>query len=507
MKSIHLILSLAGLKLIIHLLTNTNYHFHRDEYLYLVEGQHLSWGYMEIPPFTAFLASIANALGGSVFIVRLFPALAGVATVMLIGKLIQELGGKNGAIILGCGGFILSRTFLHSNTLFQPVSFDQFFWFLTAFFLIRLVKSDKKKFWYWVGVAVGIGFLTKYSIIFYALPLGIGLLIGTSNKWFRTLHPYGALLLALIIASPNIYWQWAHNFPVMDHMEELRQDQLVNVRLGDFLWGQIESHLAASLIWLAGLFALFFEKKWKIYRFIGIGYLGMLVMIALLGGKTYYTMGAYASLFVFGGLFWDSKLSRNWMKASLLGFILVFNSIFLPYALPVLPLPQMKKYCAFMKNTFGMESPLRWEDGQLYEIPQDYADMDGWVEMVEKVSRLYHSLPPDKQASCMIFGGGYAHAGAINFYRKKYQLPKAYSFNSSFIMWNEENVTFDNQILIDDTRQTSSSWFRNMELVDSIENPLARDPGLIYYRTDPKIDLQKTWTEEVRTRKDNYNFQ
>ncbi len=506
MKPIQLIASLASLKLLIHALTNTNYHFHRDEYLYLVEGQHLGWGYMEIPPFTAFLASIANFLGGSVFMVRLFPALAGVITVILIGKLISDLGGKNWAIAIGCLGFIFSRAYLRSNTLFQPVSFDQFFWFLTAFFLIKLVLSEKKEYWYYAGMAIGLGFLTKYSIVFYALGLSLALLISQHRKWFLTRHPYIALGIALLIAAPNIYWQYAHNYPVLDHMEELRQNQLVNVRIGDYLWGQIDRHLAASLIWLAGLYYLLFHKTGKAFRFVGIGYFLMLIIIALLGGKTYYTMGAYASLFVFGGIFLEKWLRKTWMKITLLAAIFIFNSLFLPYALPILPLPQMKKYCAFMKDNFGMTSPLLWEDGKIYDIPQDYADMDGWIEIVEKVSTLYHSLPEAQQKTCMIYGGGYAHAGVVNFYRKKYKLPKAYSFNSSFIIWNKENIVFDNQIMIDDTRQTGSSWFENMLLVDSIENPLARDPGWIYYRSKPKIDVQKAWAEEVRSTKEKYNF-
>jgi hypothetical protein len=61
------IYSFGLLKLLTHLLTNTRYNFHRDEYLYWEEGQHLDWGFMEVPPFTPFVGAIAELLGGSLF--------------------------------------------------------------------------------------------------------------------------------------------------------------------------------------------------------------------------------------------------------------------------------------------------------------------------------------------------------------------------------------------------------------------------------------------------------
>ena len=74
---------LSALKLLIHFLTNTNYGLHRDEYLYFDEGQHLAWGYFEVPPMTPFLAAVTDLLGGSVFVIKLFPALAGAIIVLL----------------------------------------------------------------------------------------------------------------------------------------------------------------------------------------------------------------------------------------------------------------------------------------------------------------------------------------------------------------------------------------------------------------------------------------
>lgn len=108
----------------------------------------------------------------------------------------------------------------------------------------------------------------------------------------------------------------------------------------------------------------------------------------------------------------------------------------------------------------------------------------------------------------MIYGGGYAHAGAINYFRKKYDLPEACSFNSSYLMWVPAEKAFDNQIMIDDVLHDSKSgWFQEMTLRDSIENPFAREKGYIYYRQHPKIDLEIGWSKLVLEKKTRYDFE
>ncbi len=159
-----------------------------------------------------------------------------------------------------------------------------------------------------------------------------------------------------------------------------------------------------------------------------------------------------------------------------------------------------------MKDRFGQEGPLYWEDGKIYPLPQDYADMHGWEEMVAKVADLYHSLSPAEQKSCLIYGGSSGHAGPINYYRKKYNLPESSSFVGSSLTWIPDSIDFDRQIMVDDRLHEQSNWFSNMRLVDQIQNPNAREKGYIYYRTDPKIDVKKEWTEVVSERKREYNF-
>jgi len=61
-KNLLLISGFAITKLLLHFLSCTNYGFHRDEYLYLAEGQHLDWGFMEVPPLTPAIGWLVEML-------------------------------------------------------------------------------------------------------------------------------------------------------------------------------------------------------------------------------------------------------------------------------------------------------------------------------------------------------------------------------------------------------------------------------------------------------------
>jgi len=158
----------------------------------------------------------------------------------------------------------------------------------------------------------------------------------------------------------------------------------------------------------------------------------------------------------------------------------------------------MVAYSAYIKDELGMDEPFRWEDGQVRNLRQDYADMLGWEELPEKVAKIYNTLSEDEKANCLIWGGHYGHAGALNFYREAYDLPVCHSFNASYVAWVPEDFNIKVQIQVEDGKMEPSPFFKETILVDSIENPLARDPGYIYVKRYPLFDLQDAWKEIVR---------
>ena len=507
-KSLDQLIYFFGLsKLLIHFFTNTNYGFHRDEYLYLDQGNHLGLGFMEIPPLLPVISKIIGWLGSSVFVTRLFPALIGMTTIILAGMIVKKLGGKKWAIIFACGGLLLSPAMLGSNTLFQPVSFNQFFWFLSAYLLLQAIKTEEPRFWYFLGLSIGLGFMMKYSIVFYGVSMVVALLFTSHRKVFATKYPYQALLIALVIAAPNLFWQNEHNWPVIHHMQELAESQLVHVNWGGFLLEQVQFHFAFSIIWVAGLVGLFRLEKFKPYRFLGIGFLLTILFIGFLSGKPYYTIGAFTILFPFGGVVLEKWFSQNVVRVSLLLGMIILTIPILPYVLPVFKIDKMKSYCKFMDEKIGLEGPLIWENNQKYELPQDYADMFGWEELCERVAKVYHNLPNEKKEKCMIYGGNYGHAGAMNYFGKKYDLPEIHSFASSYVMWTKENVDFDSQIMVEDSRQAAtSSFFEKRILLDSIRDPYARERGFIYFQEIPKVDVKEAWRNIVLDQKSEFNF-
>ena len=154
-------------KLLLHFLTNTNYEVHRDGLLYIELGKHLSWGYQSVPPSIAVFANLSRLMfGDTVFGIRFFPAIVGAISLILIGIMVKEMGGNKMAQFIALLAFLTSPAYLRSNTLFQPVSFDQFYWLLIAFLIFRLIHTEKHVYWIWIGIATGMAFLNKYSVVF-----------------------------------------------------------------------------------------------------------------------------------------------------------------------------------------------------------------------------------------------------------------------------------------------------------------------------------------------------
>ena len=100
---------LVAIKLFLqYVLVNPVYELHRDEFLYLNQADHMAFGYISVPPFTALISKIIYFLGGGIFWIRLFPALFGTLTVIFTWLIAETAGGSKFSRILAASALVFS---------------------------------------------------------------------------------------------------------------------------------------------------------------------------------------------------------------------------------------------------------------------------------------------------------------------------------------------------------------------------------------------------------------
>ena len=161
-----ILIALITLKFILQFaLLNPVYELQRDEFLHLNQADHLAWGFISVPPFTALIAVIINLMGGGLFWIRFFPALYGALTIIFTWLIVEAIGGTLISRVLAASALVFS-VLLRLNMLYQPNSFDILVWTIIFFLLIRWVQSANSKWLYFLALTIALGFYNKYNVLF-----------------------------------------------------------------------------------------------------------------------------------------------------------------------------------------------------------------------------------------------------------------------------------------------------------------------------------------------------
>lgn len=455
------------------------YEPHRDEFLYLAEGSHLAAGFMEVPPMLSIFAWLTHLFGDGFFWIKCWPSLFGALNFILVARIVVLLGGSWFAIVLGWLPFIFGA-YARTHFLFQPGFLETFFWTLMAYSLIRYRETSASKYLYLLGIAAGLGMLSKYSTAFFIIALLAGLAIAGPRSIFRNRHFYFAFLLGFLIFLPNLVWQYLHHFPVMFHMNELRATQLKYISPASFLLDQLLMNLPSVFIWIAGLVFALFVQQGKRFRFIGIAYLAVIAILLAGHGKNYYSLPIYPTLLALGAFYLEQVTEfRRWPRIAIVAFPVIVGLMLTPILLPVWEPATLAAW--YQRYHAQITGALKWEDQENHPLPQDFADMLSWKEMSTKMARAYATLDSSEKKKTLVFCDNYGQCGAVNFYGRKMGLPEAFSANASFLYWMPETFNYENLLLLtddpDDFQKPFVKQFNSAILYDSVTNPFARERG------------------------------
>jgi len=411
------VLGIAGVIVLIHLLTNSRYGFHRDELQVLSDARHLDWGFVPYPPFTPFLERIGMSIFGlSMVGLRLFSVIAQALVIIFSALMARALGGGPLAQVATAVSVALAPLALFEGTEFQYTTFDYLWWVMIAYFVIRLLKSDDPRWWVAIGATIGIGLQTKYTMAFYTCGIVGGVVLTRARRYLASGWLWAGVGLSILIFLPNLIWQLRHGFISLHFLQHIHTRDVGEGRAEGFFTKQfwICTNMSAAPLWIAGLIGYLRDRR---YRMLAWMYLIPLALFAVGKGRSYYLGAAYPMLLAMGAVMgerWVSSLSgwpRRIVEAAF--FVAVIGG---------------GAYMSAIVIPWASSEPLR--DFAL-QNNGDLREEIGWDELVKNVAAVRDSLPADQRAKVGVVVGNYGEQGAIEILGTPYGLPVPISGTNS----------------------------------------------------------------------------
>jgi len=215
-RAIALVLGLLLIRVIALVLSP--YGLHGDEAQYWAWAQDLDWGYFSKPPMVAWLIAATTAIfGDAEWAARLASPLLHSGTAFLIflaGR--KAFSPRTG--FWASAVYMLMPAVWVSSMIISTDAALLFFWALGLYAWISLRRALSWRYALLLGVAIGLGIMSKYAMLFFIPPLIIASLFDEpTRKSIWNLKGAMAGLITIAIIAPNIWWNSAHDFATFAH--------------------------------------------------------------------------------------------------------------------------------------------------------------------------------------------------------------------------------------------------------------------------------------------------
>ena len=484
------LVAIAGAVMLLHILTNNRYGFHRDELQVLSDARHLDWGFVAYPSFTPFVERIGLSIFGLNLVgLRLFSVIAQGAAIVVAGLMARELGGGKLAQVTAALAIALSGLPLFEGTEFQYTTFDYLWWCLIAYFVIRLLNTDNPRWWLAIGAMVGLGLQTKYTMAFFATGIAGGLLLIRARRFLASGWLWAGAGLALLIFLPNLIWQVRHGFVSLHFLHHIHVRDVGQGRANGFFRDQflICVNLIAAPLWIAGLISFLRNQR---YRMLAWMYLIPLVLFVIGKGRGYYLAGGYPMLIAMGATTaesWISGLRQVWRRTVEVAFftLLVANGLVLiAIIVPIASSGPLKNFA--LKNNGDLREEI------------------GWDELVKTVAGIRDSLPPEQRENVGVIVSNYGEQGAIEILGPAYHLPPPISGTNSAWYRSYPAVPPSTLIVIGWSQEGADETFTSCRFAAhngnslGIHNEESEDHPDIFVCSAPRLPWPEFWQKFQR---------
>ena len=304
--------------------------FSVDEAHYALYAQHLAWSYFDHPPLVGWIQWPLVTLTSSEGLIRLVPELLWVISCLLVYQVTLEIHrfiqGRNSGYLTSslpsantCGLMavlaIVAAPMPHvlaigllPDTLLAPLSLGLMFMALRWLIQDRFTISD----WLLTGALLGLAGLSKYTAIFTAFALLIVFIVARRKPSIGKIGFWLALLLALLLISPVLYWNWLNDWISFKY-------QIAHGSGGEWLWRRLGTFLGIQIIVFGPLLIIgsyIFLKdcihatRLSLLALLGFFFIPFVIFASLSGGGglPHWTTPAWFCLAPFAGI----GLAKAW---------------------------------------------------------------------------------------------------------------------------------------------------------------------------------------------------
>lgn len=311
-----------------------------EEAQYWLWSKFLDLSYYSKPPLIAYLNFISTStLGDTEIGVRINAIILGflIALTTYLFSLYmfkdEKVAFFNSVFIYFIPAYDIASIIFLTDT---PLAF---FYLALYYLFYRAVKENKPVIWILTGIFAGLGFLSKYSAVFF-FPVMVVYLTFFSRKTFKEKWFYISIFIAGLFTLPVLYWNYANDFVSFKHVGKLsgaEEHFSFNLKhFGDYILGQIGINSLFLLpFFIYGIYKAFKEKDERLI-YLSISPLIVFLFFGLIALKknveANWPAFGYSTLYILTGYY----IYKRFLKLALIPMALSLISILILFYTPIL---------------------------------------------------------------------------------------------------------------------------------------------------------------------------
>lgn len=402
-----------------------------DEAYFWDWSRRLAPGYYDQGPMVAYIIAFTTALFGETDIgVRIGAVFFMAASTALFYIAARDMfksprAGFAAAILFSlmpaslAGGLIM--------TYYAPMIF---FYPLMIYLLFKIteragnkgdIKNGKSEdgkavaLWYLVGLLLGLGLLTHIMYWFYSFTVILYVIASPRmRRWLKSPHFYLAALLAVLVSTPVLYWNWNNDFAMFRHALGLggvtKSREFNPLMFFEFLGGQVGILTPFIFVPFVYVYYLIIKRAFKegkeLYRLIFFTSAPIFILIILMSlrgrAEANWPILGYTGPFMVLGSYIDEAL-KNYREKKRRRFLQYgwFTLIFLLFL-----------------NVFAFNFDVIWKIAPKVFIEDPERDptngLRGWDILGKRVEEVYNEMGGEGRV--FVFTQDYGETAELAFY-------------------------------------------------------------------------------------------